>query len=208
MPAAYAATPTQTDTTMRTIVSPREQIAAQVVRATGGAAQAGEVIIGGSIVGGIGIFADVKPDDAGPFSFGDIGEGGLEAWVVESHAVDDGIAFHEAEQAGAGITGLRARGDGAHLDVSEAEGAEGVHAGAGFVHTGGEADAVGEIQTHEADWGTVSGRSHESGQPAFFRPAQGGQGGVVSGLGIEAKENWPGELVQEIESGGTHGGDV
>jgi hypothetical protein len=31
---------------------------------------------------------------------------------------------------------------------------------------------------------------------------------VVSGLGIEAKENWPGELVQEIESGGTHGEDV
>jgi hypothetical protein len=46
VPAAYAATPTQTDTTMRTIVSPREQIAAQVARATGeGAPRAAPVAV-------------------------------------------------------------------------------------------------------------------------------------------------------------------
>ena len=43
------------------------------------------------------------------------------AVVVEAHPVDEGAVLHQAEGAGARIAGLRLRGDGAHLDMTEAQ---------------------------------------------------------------------------------------
>ena len=72
----------------------------------------------------------------------------LDAVVVEAHAVDQALRRHEAEQARLRVAGLRARRDGAGLDVAEAEGPERVDVRGVLVHAGGEPHRVAEGEAH------------------------------------------------------------
>ena len=81
------------------------------------------------------------------------GPGGLEpgrhgggAVVVESHPVDDGPVLDEPEQPRLLVAGLGLAGDGADLDVAEAEFGQGLDAVAFLVEAGGEAERRRERQ--------------------------------------------------------------
>jgi hypothetical protein len=159
--------------------------------------EAGEVIVRGVFVRGVLVFADVEADDAVTAGGADIFHAGVDARVVETHAVDDRLVRDQAEQARLRISGLRARGDRADFDEAEAEPAEGVDGVAFLVEPRGEADAVGKFQAHQLDGVR---RTHRGGQArANSRPLR-------SARRRAAMLAW--WAVSEPLQGGTVGGSV
>ena len=73
------------------------------------------------------------------------------AVIVEAEPVDDAVIGREAEQARAGIAGLRARRDAADLDESEAQPQQGIDRLGIFVEARGDADPVGKAQAECRD---------------------------------------------------------
>ena len=68
--------------------------------------------------------------------------------IVETHAVDDGLVFGQAEQAWLGIAVLWARGDGANFDETKAQSRQCIDVFAIFVQACGQANGVFQGQTH------------------------------------------------------------
>ena len=112
--------------------------------------QADQVVVGGALDGCVGVLADVDAEDALVAGALDVGEQGVDAVVVETHAVDDALGLGQTEHARFGVARLRARRDGADLDAAEAPEGEPVNGVAVLVEAGGEADAVGEVESHDA----------------------------------------------------------
>ncbi len=107
----------------------------------------GAVIIRRHVAGLVG--ADIDPDDAGlpgraAAARGKPGGGRLHAAAVETIAVDDGPVLRQPEDPRARIAGLRKRGDGAKLDMTEPEPERPVRTGGVLVETGGEAERIAE----------------------------------------------------------------
>ena len=74
---------------------------------------------------------------------------GIHALVIETHAIDQGFLFHQAEQARPGVAGLGLGSHRADLDGAEADGGESGYAYAVFVHSRREPHRVGELQSHD-----------------------------------------------------------
>lgn len=101
-------------------------------------------------------FAEVNPQ--GKFlvarGFGQRVGQGVGAAVVESHAIDEGVGFGDSEEAGLGIAGLGVPRDAADFAEAESQRLPGGNGDSVFVHSGGEADGVGEADS-EAGCGEV-----------------------------------------------------
>ncbi len=129
----------------------------------------------------------------------------VQAFVVETEAVDEGVGFRQAEHARLGVAGLGARGDGAHFDEAEPHGTQRVDAARVLVQSCGEAHAVGEGEARELDgigdlfaapcplqWRTLAACQHVHGE-------------FVGGFGIHAEEERAGEGVGDQGHGDNSG---
>ena len=90
------------------------------------------------------IFADIDAKHAVVAAAFDIAYQGIDAVVVKTHAVDDGLLLGQAEQARQGVARLCFRGDGAHFDKAEAQRGQRINISAVFVQPGGQADGIGQ----------------------------------------------------------------
>lgn len=118
----------------------------------------------------------------------DVLHSGGNAFIVESHPVDNGLLGNQAEQAGFVIARLRPRRQRAYFHKAEPGLAEGVHRIRLLVHSGGETHTVGEF--HPQDFHGV-GRNlpHQKGQYAhLFCQAQPPQGHFVGGFRIHLEQ--------------------
>ena len=116
------------------------------------AAQRREVVVSGIFDRRGGIFANIDAEDAAvldKLAACDVGQQGVYALVIKSHAVDDCLLFGNAKQPRFGVTLLRARGDGADFDKAKAHRGEYIDVLAIFVQSGSQTDAVGEGQAHQ-----------------------------------------------------------
>jgi hypothetical protein len=100
----------------------------------------------GGAVGARLVGAEVEPDDPAGRPRGEPAGDRLHAVVVEAEAVDRGAIGAQAEQARAGIAGLRARGRGADLDEAEARAQERCHRLGVLVEARGEAERVRQVE--------------------------------------------------------------
>lgn len=87
----------------------------------------------------------------------DVLHSGGNAFIVESHPVDNGLLRNQAEQAGFVIARLRPRRQRAYFHKAEPGLAEGVHRIRLLVHSGGETHTVGEF--HPQDFHGSEGTS-------------------------------------------------
>jgi len=76
----------------------------------------------------------------------------VDAQVVKTHAINNGVGRRQAEQARLGVARLGARRDRADFDETEAQRGQRGDAGAVLVQTGGQTDRVAEGQAPERDW--------------------------------------------------------
>ena len=116
------------------------------------AAQRREVVVGGVFDRRGGIFANIDAENTAvldKLAARDVGEQGVYALVVKSHAVDDRLLFGNAKEPRFGVALLRTRGDGADFDKAKAHGGEYIDVLAIFVQSGSQTDAVGEGQAHQ-----------------------------------------------------------
>jgi len=126
---------------------------------------------------------------AGGFDFLEATGDGFHADVGEAEAVDQALLGGEAEDAGRGVAGLRAGGDGAEFHEAEAEpGPEGDALGV-FIEAGGESDGVGEGEAEEPGFEVWEGAAGEGFDEGGGRGAgERGERGVVDPLGREVEE--------------------
>ncbi len=100
----------------------------------------------------IGIFPDIQSKDAFLVLIKPrclhISDEGIDAAVIETHAIDDGAGLRQAEHAGHRIARLRARRHGAHFNKSEAERCQAIDVCAILIQPGGQADRIGEGDAH------------------------------------------------------------
>ena len=142
----------------------RRNIDGEIVGVRPGFLQADAVIIQRCFVRRVLVFAEVDAKQRAGFGGGGKAGGqGVDAEVVEAHAVDDGVKFGQAEQARARVARLRARGDGADFDEAKAGAVEGADGDAVFVQSGGKTEAVGEGQSHQFDGRAAAAARHEDG---------------------------------------------
>src|SRR5579863_8078514 len=119
---------------------------------------------------------------------------GVEAVIVEAHAVDDGLVWFKAEQTWAWVAGLRPRCDGAGFDEAEAEPHERGDGDGVLVEAGGQTDRIGEALAEDADRQSrvIIGR-----YAASEAEAQSEQGQVVGSFRIDPAQ-------QRQQGGGEH----
>ena len=110
--------------------------------------QTGEVVIHGIFNRGGGIFTNVNAQDALEFGAFDIGNQRIDAVVIETHAVDDGLVLRQAEQTWLGIAVLWTWGDGANFDETKTQSRQCIDVFAILVQTCGQANWVFQGQTH------------------------------------------------------------
>ena len=116
------------------------------------AIQCRAVVVGGVFDRRGGIFANIDAKNTAvldKLAACDVGEQGVYALVIKSHAVDDCLLFGNAKQPRFGVSFLRTRGDGADFDKAKAHGGEYIDVLAIFVQSGSQTDAVGEGQAHQ-----------------------------------------------------------
>ena len=157
----------------------RGEVDGDVVGGGVGGAETDEVVVVGAVVWGVEVFADVDAEDGGGGAAGDVGETLGDADVIEAHAVDDGFAVGDAEEARGWVAGLWAWCERADFDEAEAEGGEAVDGGTGFVETCGETDAVREAEPPEGERGGFWGGREESRETAADGRIEGGESDVV-----------------------------
>lgn len=148
-----------------------------------GGAETDEEIVDGLFIGGDFVFSDIDADDAGVEVVAEILDPLVDAGIVEAHAVDDGVVFYEAEEAGTRVAGLGDWGERADLDVTEAVGGQGVDAIGFLVEAGGEAEAIGELEAHGADGFLVASGGIGVEDAKIGPEAEAGHRGVVSSFG-------------------------
>ena len=151
------------------------------------------LIVGERVLDGRGgVLADVDAENAAAQTEGvaaaEVLYDLVAAFVVEAHAVDDGLGRNDAKASGLRIAGLCERRDRADFNVAEAQGAEGVDAYAVFVHAGGKADRIGKAQPHQLDRILVGHVRQELVKPEVRGPVEAGHGDVVGGFRLHRKE--------------------
>ncbi|EWS63921.1 hypothetical protein Y695_02842 [Hydrogenophaga sp. T4] len=122
---------------------------------------------------------------AGPLH---IGDEGVQAIVVETQPVDQGVGLGQSEHARLGVAGLRFGRDRAHFDKSEAHGSQAVDTGGIFVQPRSQTDPVGEVQAGQGDRIVDPGFTIEAGQWRVLQLRDAVQREFVGGLGVQAKE--------------------
>lgn len=78
-------------------------------------------------IGVVAFFANIDAENTAvldKLAARDVGEQGVYALVVKSHAVDDRLLFGNAKEPRFGVALLRTRGDGADFDKAKAHGGE------------------------------------------------------------------------------------
>src|SRR2546421_4231417 len=87
-------------------------------------AQAGDVVVGRTLVRRVEIFPDVDAENAAVARATNVFRQGRHAVVVQPQAVDESLGLGQAEQARPGIPPLRAWRHRSDLEEAEPEGAE------------------------------------------------------------------------------------
>ena len=98
-------------------------------------------------------------------------------------------AFGQAEQARLGVAGLRARRDGADFDEAEAERGQRVDVVAVLVQPGGQADRVGEGQSHHGAGRCFDARREQAQQAQPVGIPDGTHAEAVGGFSVEAEKH-------------------
>src|SRR5436190_60741 len=98
--------------------------------------QTDQIVIDGTLVGGVEVLADVDPDDSVPFAPRNIDHAGSNTGIVESHAVYDGFLFHDPEESRLVVPRLRPRRQGSDFDMPESDGAKAIDGFARLVESG------------------------------------------------------------------------
>src|SRR5574337_292668 len=155
--------------------------------------EASQVVVGGALDGSVEVLADVDAQHAVVAGGADVGDQGIDAVVVEAHAVDDALYLGQPEQAGPRIAGLRAGGDGADLQKTEAQPGQAVDGLAVLVQAGSQAHPVREAHTHHLH---RPGLERFSGGQQAAGQVQAGEGGVVGVLGVETEEQGAHKFVE------------
>ena len=122
--------------------------------------------------------------------------------VVEAHAVDQGPVRREPEEPRLRVADLPLAGERAHLDEAEAEGAERLEGDRVLVEARREPDRRREAQAERLDLerrivGEAAGAERVEGAGRGLEGAEPGEGQVVGALGVEAREQGPGEAPVE-----------
>ena len=75
----------------------------------------------GILIRSLGGLGYVAADDDIRDALLELGHGVFYTFIIDAHAVDEGVVFYESERAGLGIARLRLGGEGAYLHETEAE---------------------------------------------------------------------------------------
>ena len=165
--------------------------------------QAGQVVPGGILDRGSGVLADVQAQQHAVLACCGskvrplhVAQERFQPFVVETKAVDQCLAFGQAEHAWLGVAGLRLGGHGPHLDEAEAHRAQRVDTASVLIQASGQAHAVGKGQARELNgvmhgfvapgplqWRVLAARQHVHGE-------------VVRSFGIHAEEKRASEGVR------------
>ena len=160
-----------------------------------------QVIVGRAFNRRIGILANVQPQYTLLFLIKtrgfDIGHEGIDAAVIEAHAIDDGVCLRQAEHARLWIAGLRARRDRADFKRAKAECSQAIDICAILVEAGSKADRVRKTDAHD---GTCIGRRarQDFRQAELCGFLQCWQCEVMRFFRIHRKQHGAGERVQEF----------
>ncbi len=97
------------------------------------------------------ILSDIDAKDQGSRSVEpvQVSEHRLLAVIIETHAVEDGLARLVAKESWPWITPLREGGNGSHFDEAETEPVEGCGRASVFIQTGGKAKGMRKGHTHD-----------------------------------------------------------
>jgi len=129
---------------------------------------------------------------------------GIYAVVVEAHAVDDALVFGNAEEARLRVAGLRLTGDGADLDVAEADTSQRGNALTALVEACSQAERRGESNAHNGGCqfgGGLEVLAQGAGDADVAQGLNAPEADVVCLLGVHALE----EDVEEESSEETSG---
>jgi len=154
------------------------------------AVEAVQVIVDRAFDRSVGVLADVQAEDA---ALGvkaralHIGNEGIDAAVVETHAIDDRVGRGQPEHARAWVARLRARRHGADFEKTEAEVGQRVDVAPVLVQSGGQSDRVRKAQSHHGP-GLVPGPMAERCEVQAVQRRQRTHGQVMRGLGIELEQ--------------------
>ncbi len=127
----------------------RGHVDGEIVRQPPQPLQPGHIVA--DAVGGVLVGAEVRPDHAAAAPAGQPFREGLQALVVEAHAVDHRPIRRQPEQTRAGVSVLRLRRHRPALDEAEAGGEHGVGRLRVLVEPCRQADAVGQPQPPHLD---------------------------------------------------------
>jgi len=109
------------------------------------------VVFCGIKIGG-GVLANVDTKLALVASFQYLAYQMIDAFVVESHAIDQRRVIRQTEQAWSGIAILRPRCNGADFDMSEAKCTESINIVSVLVEPSGESNAVVKTEPQTRNW--------------------------------------------------------
>lgn len=104
------------------------------------------VILVGILIRSLGGLGYVAADDDIRDALLELGHGVFYTFIIDAHAVDEGVVFYESERAGLGIARLRLGGEGAYLHETEAEVAHVVVELSVLVQTCRQAHGIPECQ--------------------------------------------------------------
>ena len=143
------------------------------------------------------VHADNRAYDAAVFGFEVCAGGGYAracrcgTVIVEAHAVDDRLIFHEAEEARLRVAGLRLTGNGTDLDVAEADTSQRGNALAALVEARGQAEGRGEGDAHDGGCqfgGGLEVLAQRAGDADVAQGLHAPEADVVCLLGVHALE--------------------
>ncbi|MNN53154.1 hypothetical protein D3C81_1678910 [compost metagenome] len=121
----------------------------------------------------------------------------VDAMIVEAHAVDDRRRLGQTEQPRLRITRLRARRDGTDLDETEAQLGKAIDGVAVLVQAGGQADRIGEVQSHH--------RHRQAGRRLVEQAIQAETAAGTDQVDGQFVGSFRGQLEQELAGQAIHG---
>ena len=170
--------------------------------------QAELIVVGGTLDRRVEILANVDTQYAAVTGSQNIGDQLLDAMIIESQAVDQGLGLGQAEHARFGIARLRPRCNRADLDEAKSHGRKRVDVLAVLVQAGGETERIGKLQTHEFDAACRPAIGQDRGHAGALDQLERSEGEVVRDLGIHPEQKAAcqgiqhGAILQGEEAGG------
>ena len=155
------------------------------------AIQPGQIVVSRLFDRCAGILADIQTqqalagDRAGALH---VADKGIQAMVVEAHAVDQGLGRRQAEHARFGVARLALGRDGADLDKAETHGFPGGNAFGVLVQAGGQSDTVRKTQAAQCDRIIHKGLGKGAAQRRVLQARQGADGEFMRCFSIHAEQ--------------------